>query len=180
MKRSLLFVVLLVCFSCTGNSATKLNSPPDTIYFVDTLGLDSLWQSLVFEKGGCLTGGQYVKDGHFGGEGCVLTQHRKGRPDWRPFFRNPKKDLTEFLISQFTDTSTTHIHTCPFAIAKAGEVAVYCLSKIYLVNWYDFEPFLEYQNREMTDSTDCPQTWLQAILEDPKKRELLIAEWRKL
>lgn len=178
MNRSILFVVFLVCFSNFGNSATQLNSPPDTIYFVDTVGLDTLWHSLVFEQGGCLTGGQYVHNGKFGGEGCVLTENR--RADWRPFFRNNEKDLTEFLISQFADTNTTRIHTCPFFKATAGEVAVYCLSKIHLVNWYDFKQFIEYQNREITSSGDCPQTWLQAILEDPEQRLLLIQEWRKL
>ena len=178
MKRSILFVVLLICFSCTGNSSTKLSSPANTTHLTDSLGLDTLWHSLVFDRGGCLTGGQYVTDGKFGGEACVLTENR--RADWRPFFKHSKKDLTEFLVNQFADTSKTRIHTCPFAIATAGEVAVYCLSKIYLVNWYDFDPFLEFQNRKITSSDDSPQTWLQTILEDPKKRETLIAEWRKL
>jgi hypothetical protein len=171
MRSPALIIIFLLSFSSFGNSTS--NFTPS-----DSTGLDSLWLELAFEKGGCLTGGQHVRNGEFGGEACVLTRNRSG--DWRPFFRHSKKELTDFLINQFADTSETKIHTCPFFAATAGELAVYCLSKIYLVNWYDFEPFLEYKDRELTSSMDSPQTWLQAILEDPKQREVLIAEWRKL
>lgn len=172
MKVPAFIVAFLVSCAAFGSSAINFTSPSDTS------GLDSLWNSLVFQQGGCLTGGQYVTNGHFGGEGCVLTENR--RADWRPFFRHNKKELTEFLIDQFADTSHTRVHTCPFGLATSGELAVYCLSKIYLMNWYDFKPFLEFQNRDITSSDDCPQTWLQRILEDSKRREVLITEWRKL
>lgn len=171
MKASALFIAFLLSFSSFGGATNP-------ILPADNSELEKLWRSLVFEQGGCLTGGQYVTNGHFGGEGCVLTENR--RADWRPFFKHSKKELTEFLISQFADTSTTRIHTCPFMAATAGEVAVYCLSKIYLVNWYDFKPFLEYQKRDITGSADSPQAWLQAVLEDPKRRKQLANEWRKL
>ena len=185
MKSIFLFLVLFSCFSCTGkdniNPSSEIILPTDSFSKPDPISLDTLWQSLVFEKGGCLTGGQRVRDGKFGGEGCVLTSTRSAsRADWRPFFFHPKEELTEFLITKFADTSKTRIHTCPFFLATNGEIAVYCLSKIHLVNWYDFEPFLEYRDREVTDSMDSEQIWLQAILEDPKQREALIEEWLKL
>ena len=172
MRNSVLIIILLLCFSSFGNARVNFTSP------TDTSGLDSLWNVLAFEQGGCLTGGQYVHDGRFGNEGCVLTRNRPA--DWRPFFRYSKKDLTEFLIEQLADTTETEVHTCPFFSATAGELAVYCLSKIYLVNWYDFEPFLAFRDRETTDSMDSPQAWLQAILENPEQREILATEWSKL
>ncbi|MCJ8288726.1 MAG: hypothetical protein HRT58_01740 [Crocinitomicaceae bacterium] len=178
MKSSLLFLILFVGFSCTGKKASNIHLPSDSITTVDSVSLDSLWQDLVFNKGGCLTGGQRVNDGRFGGEGCVLTENR--RVDWRPFFSHPKEELRDFLIEQIEDTSTSRIHTCPFMPASGGEVAVYCLTKIYLINWYDFDPFIEYQDREISSSMDSEQSWVQAILEDPKRREVLIEEWRKL
>lgn len=178
MKSSLLFLVLFVGFSCTGKETSNIHLPSDSITTADSVSLDSLWQDLVFNKGGCLTGGQRANDGRFGGEGCVLTENR--RVDWRPFFAHPKEELRDFLIEQFADTSTSRIHTCPFMPASGGEVAVYCLTKIYLINWYDFDPFIEYQDREITSSMDSEQSWLRAILEDPKRHEVLIEEWRKL
>mgnify|MGYP007025692433 CR=1 FL=1 len=178
MKGLMIFVFLFSAFSCVSKVDTEVQTPSGTIFSQDSLSLDSLWQELVFEKGGCLTGGQRAKDGHFGNEGCVLTNYRK--TDWRLFFNHPKDELTEFLINKFADTTVTNIHTCPFAIATNGEVAVYCLTKIHLVNWYDFNPFHEYRDRETTGGEDCEQTWLQAILEDPKQRAVLIDAWQKL
>lgn len=181
MRSSLLFLILFIGFSCTGKETSNIHLPSDSITVVDSVSLDSLWQDLVFNKGGCLTGGQRVKEGRFGNEGCVLTNKRNPkRVNWRPFFAHPKEELIDFLIEQFADTSTSRIHTCPFMPASGGEVAVYCLTKIYLINWYDFEPFIEYQDREITSSMDSEQSWLQAILEDPKQRAILIEEWRKL
>lgn len=178
MKSSLFFLILFVIFSCSGKDGSNIHFPSDRVSVVDSISLDSLWQELVFEKGGCLTGGQRVVDGKFDNQHCVLNSTR--RVDWRPFFSHPKEELTEFLIGKFADTSKTRIHTCPFYSATNGEIAVYCLTKIYLVNWYDFEPFAEYRDREITDSMDSEQSWLQAILIDPKQRAVLIEKWREL
>ena len=168
MKHSLFFLFLLISVTCSGRGQIEQ----------DSISLDSLWHELVLKKGGCLTGGQRTRDGKFGSEACVLTDNR--RVDWSPFFAHPEEELREFLISKFADTSKTRIHTCPFYSATNGEVAVYCLTKIYLINWYDFEPFATYNGREISGSMDSEQVWLQAILEDPKQRKVLIEEWRKL
>ena len=181
MKLFLVILVLFIGFSCKVKEASKPNLPSDRISEVDPVSLDSLWQNLVFEKGGCLTGGQRVRDGEFGNEGCVISsKYRSKRADWRPFFDHSKEELTEFLIGKFSDTSETKVHTCPFYSATSGELAVYCLVKIHLINWFDFEPFLAYQDRQATDSMDSEQTWIQGILADPKQRAILIEEWLKL
>ena len=178
MRNWLIFLLLFPVTSHTVMGNSEIQFQLDHFSPKDSLSLDSLWQTLVFEKGGCLTGGQRVINGKFGGERCVLTNDP--RVNWEPFFMHPKKELTEFLIAKFTDTTTTNIHTCPFYTATNGEVAVYCLTKIYLVNWYDFEPFLAYRDRQTTGGDDSEQTWLQAILADSKQRALLVEEWRKL
>lgn len=181
MKSVLIFVVLFIGYSCQGKPVitSKTAKPAETQSRVEPINLDSLWQFLVFDKGGCLTGGQHAHDdGTFGGEGCVLTDNQQD--GWKPFFYHPKEELRNFLIAQLADTSITRIHTCPLMPASEGEVAVYCLAKIYLMNWYDFTPFLEYQDREVTGVMDSEQSWLQAILENPKQREVLIQEWQKL
>lgn len=140
------------------------------------LTIDSLWNYLIFTKGGCLTGGQHVHDGKFGWEACVMTRDK----DWDIFFDKNKKELSDFLIEEISsDTTETEIHTCPFYSAIPGEVAVYCLQKIYGLNWYDFDEFKEYQNKETTGSKDNYQAWLQKILFNKKQRAVLIKCWKK-
>ena len=134
--------------------------------------IEEQWNQLVFEKGGCLTGGQHVHDGIFGSEGCVMMNE-----EWEAFFQNDERDLSFFLIGLMADTTETHIHTCPFYSARNGEVAVYALHKIYKINWYDLEPYQEYRDREITSGTDSHQGWLWAILEDEEQCELMKAEW---
>jgi len=137
---------------------------------------DSLWSHLVFKKGGCLTGGQHVHEGNFGGEGCVMSNSK----EWDIFFNRNKSEITEFLIEKISeDTTKTYIHTCPFFIAMEGEVAIYGLQRIYKLNWYDFDEFIEFQNRKSESSTENHQAWLQGILKDKKKRETLISCWNK-
>ena len=60
-----------------------------------------------------------------------------------------------------------------------GEVAIYGLQRIYKLNWYDFDEFIEFQNRKSESSTENHQAWLQGILKDKKKRETLISCWNK-
>lgn len=136
---------------------------------------DSLWHYLIFEKGGCLTGGQYNWKGKFGNEGCVMTRNK----EWDIFTKRNKTVLTDFLILKLPSTDTTNIHTCPFFVATEGETAVYTLHKIHGKNWYDFKYFSQYKTRETTSSLDSRQTWLQDVLGNKKDRNKLIAYWRK-
>lgn len=129
MRCLLIFLIPIIGYSCHEKPVETPNivESTETQPCVERINLDSLWQVLVFEKGGCLTGGQRVHDGSFGGEGCVLTDDFKGN-GWKSFFSQPKEELKDFLIPQLADTSTTRIHTCPFFKATNGEVAVYCLT----------------------------------------------------
>lgn len=178
--KSLLIIITLLCKygSCSAQPILKTTTCSNLVVATadDTLKtqIDSLWNKLAFEKGGCLTGGQYSYNGVFGGEHCVLTDDA----EWKRFFTYPQKELSEFLISKMSDTTATRIHTCPFYHATAGELAVYCLQRIYRINWYDFKEFEEYKNREITHSLDCHQAWLQKILSDRKKRTVLENLWR--
>jgi len=120
---------------------------------------DSLWNHLAFQTGGCLTG---------------------DKKDWKIFFARDKKQLTDFLITKLTgDTTKTRIHTCPFFEATEGELAVYSLQNIYRMNWYDLEEFKEYQDKESENSIENHQSWLQRILQDEIRREILINCWKK-
>jgi hypothetical protein len=170
------------------------------------ISLDTLWKALVFEKGGCLTGGQYIYNGKAGHEGCVLASGEyiefsafqqlstaaqnkylekpyadtiHGKLEWTTFFSFDSTKLTYFLLQKLADTSTTKIHTCPFSMATSGEVAVYCLQRMYLINWYDFQGFEEYEYRDSEGSKENKQLWLQAILRDDKKRVTLSECWIK-
>lgn len=182
MKRGVKLLILLGflftntgCFGQTVSNEVELSNKKQLP--ITSISLDSMWNENVFQKGGCLVGGQRVKNGRFGNEACVLTNRKE---NWRPFFIQPKDSLRTFLILQFADTATTKIHTCPCMPATNGEVAVYCLSKIYLTNWYDLEPFLAYRDKERTDCMNSEQAWLKALLADPQQRQLLIDEWMKM
>lgn len=140
--------------------------------FEKTLPLDSLWNNLIV-KSGCLVGGQHVEKGRFGGDGCVMTSS----PFWDGFFDRSKEELTPFLVDKFSSKRETALHVCPFFNALENELAVYCLHKIYLKNWYDFEGFKEFKNKEQSLDTDNYQTWLRVILEDKMKCKTLRGLW---
>lgn len=143
----------------------------------EVISLDSLWNKLVFNNGGCLTGGQRVRNGSFGNEGCVMSEYRKNRSGWNDFFAYSKNKLTPFLIRKLSDTTSTKIHTCPCMFASIGEVAVYALQNIYKKNWYDLEGFEKYASKETSSCLDSEQSWLWDILENEKRREKLAKQW---
>jgi hypothetical protein len=92
------------------------------------------WDSLTNVKG-CLSGGQWIKDKKWGGEGCILTIDKA----WNSFlFETDKGELALFLINQLSDKTTTQIHTCPYENATKGELALYCLQGISKVNFDEF------------------------------------------
>lgn len=141
--------------------------------------LDSLWNALVFIDGGCLTGGQNLRNGRFGSEACVMTDPRKSKK-WNAFFRgHSKKQLTGFLCSKFADSSKTKLHVCPCFNATNGEAAVYALHKLHALNWFDLEEFQSYAIKKTSGCSDSYQVWLKALLAKAESREILKAAWLK-
>ena len=136
---------------------------------------DSLWQYLAFEKGGCLTGGQYGRNGAFGGETCVMRRAK----EWEIFFGREEEKLTHLLLSKIADTTTTHVHTCPYFNATEGELAVYALQFLYEVNWFNIEPFQSYRDKDIEEADDNMQAWLQQILADEEQRNVLLGFWQR-
>ncbi|MEX2484998.1 MAG: hypothetical protein WED10_10575 [Brumimicrobium sp.] len=187
----IIFILIVQQMSCHGQvdisfSEQKDSSGRDSIAVnedsVETnqvISLDSLWNKLVFYDGGCLTGGQRVRNGRFGNEGCVMSGYGRNRKEWNEFFSYPKTELTPFLISKFSDTTSTKIHTCPCMAARNGEVAVYALQNIYKKNWYDLNGFTKYASKESSSCMDIEQSWLWDILENEEQRENLTKQWLK-
>ena len=192
IQKTILILTLFLIFSCVSkskdNNVEIILKESSTEYeeksrigsiknddFLET-SIDSLWDNLIFKKGGCLTGGQYVYNDKFGNEGCVMSNSE----GWEKFFNKDIKLLSNFLIDKISnDTTKTNIHTCPFFTAMEGEIAVYGLQKLFRINWYDFNEFNEFQNRQSESSTENHQAWLQNILKNKKKREILINCWKK-
>lgn len=186
MRIVLLFISFALLYSCNGK--TSINDEKLEAYgrvsedslTTNRVSMDSLWHELVFINGGCLVGGQHVKNGKFGNEECVMTDFRRRGKKWLVFYSNfSKAEQTNFLLSQLADTSATKIHTCPCFIAANGEVAVYALQYIFRKNWYDLEGFEEYATSEGTDCTNNEQAWLLEILTKKKKRDNLKAAWER-
>lgn len=164
--------------SCHKQSISKTD-PNEFIEKTNSQGhstkIDSLWNILIHQNG-CLTGGQYHKDGRFGNEGSIMERSVK----WKNFYKLPKDSLTYFLLSKFDKTDSTSIHTCPFFNATEGELAVYVLQRIHGKNWFEFPEFQEYEIRnnnppELPIGNDFNfQNWLnKEILQVPSERKKL-------
>jgi hypothetical protein len=133
--------------------------------------LTQIWDSLCI-RGGCLTGGQGVSGGKFGGEGCAFSIDKR----WKDFlYETDKKQLAEFLIAQIPNKKTTKIHVCPFNTATKGELAIYCLQGISLVNFQELSPELE----ALQKTHIYEQTWILEIQNSKKQRENLQKLWRE-
>lgn len=148
----------------------------------ESLSIDSLWQ-IVKYKNSCLTGGQNFENGHFGNEGCVMTNSK----EWKALFNKPKKELTEFLITKLEKSDTTKVHTCPFFLATEGELAVYTLQGIHKKNWFEFEPYKKYslkvqneENYSLLGNRNSYQAYLtDSILANEKELQNLSVFWIK-
>jgi len=184
MKLFLSILILLFLYSCNvGNKNNEANKDrlelvpePDKelrleyernekFYKMET---DSLWNYLA-KQGGCLTGNQYSLFVENSGEDCVMVESEI----WDIFFKRDKKELTDFLFSKMADTMESSIHTCPFDVATNGELAVYCLQKIHGKNWFDFNDFNEFANKQSISDTENYQIWLRDLLNNKKKRKTL-------
>lgn len=168
---TLLFSVFVLCINQL-NAELKMVIPHvpniEFVKIMQTYSISELWNVLVFEKGGCLGGEQYINETEF---------RRKEKPlvfsetEWEKFSDNDKGVLTNFLIAKLSDTTRTKVHTCPFFMATNGEMAVYSLQHIHKKNWFDFSEFKEYKEKEYKSATEQPQIWLQNLLKNETHRE---------
>jgi len=171
-----ILLLILALISCKNQSRSELRTEIAQIEKTEltkTTQADSiseLWNILIFEKGGCLGGEQYIIESDYkrGEKSLVFSEM-----DWKIFSDNDKGKLTEFLITKLSDTTKTKIHTCPFLQATNGEMAVYALQHIHKKNWYDFTEFKEYKDKEYKSATEQPQMWLQNILKNETGRKTL-------
>ncbi|WP_452222363.1 hypothetical protein [Lacinutrix salivirga] len=141
--------------------------------FIKNIQTDSLtksWNNLVFIKGGCLGGEQYIsnKEHKISEKPLFFSE-----AEWKNFVNFDKLKLTDFLITKLSDTTKTKVHTCPFFGATNGEMAVYSLQHIHKKNWFDFPDFKEYKNKEYKSAKEQPQMWLQNLLKTENNRKKL-------
>lgn len=178
------FLVILTFISCKNHNETKTELNRETLVFKNDVSQIALrqtdsvsekWHLMVFEKGGCLGGEQYIFVKEFKSEPKQLVFNEV---EWKEFAKNDKTRLTEFLLSKLSDTTKTEVHTCPFFVASNGEMAVYALQHIHNKNWFDFTEFKEYKNKKYGSAVDQPQIWLQNILKNEIKRMKLAELYR--
>ena len=167
-----ILLLILTLISCKNQSELKTEiaqiEKTELIKITQKDSISELWNVIVFEKGGCLGGEQYVNETEFKREEKPLVF---SETEWKKFSDNDKGKLTEFLITKLSDTTKTKVHTCPFFGATNGEMAVYSLQHIYKKNWYDFSEFKEYKDKEYKSATEQPQMWLQNILKNETERK---------
>ena len=175
MKHSLnILLLILTLISCKNQSELKTEiaqiQKTELNKITQTDSISELWNILVFDKGGCLGGEQYISETEFKREEKLLVFSEM---DWKNFSDNDKGKLTEFLITKLSDTTKTKVHTCPFFGATNGEMAVYSLQHIHEKNWYDFNEFKDPKYKEYKNATEQPQMWLQKILKNETDRKKL-------
>ncbi|MFD0991693.1 hypothetical protein [Tenacibaculum geojense] len=177
-----ILLLILTLVSCKNQTETNSEMNKVTAEFTKEIPqielqqtdlISEQWNFMVFEKGGCLGGTQYVTEKKREIPTMVFSE-----TEWKKFAKNDKTKLTEFLISKFSDTTKTKVHTCPFFGATNGEMAVYSLQHIHNINWLEFSEFKEYKNRKYGNATDQPQMWLQNILKNETKRNKLAELYR--
>ena len=176
LKILLLFFTLISCKSQT-ETKSELNNKTDELTkkipkteLQQNESISEEWNFMVFEKGGCLGGTQYVSEKKREIPTMVFSEK-----EWKKFAERNKTELTEFLISKLSDTTKSNVHTCPFFGATNGEMAVYALQHIHGRNWYDFNEFNKSKYKEFKNATEQPQMWLQNILKNKIER-LKLAE----
>lgn len=188
MKHALnILLLVFTLISCKNQSESKPKLSVETAELTkdfsqpeiqQTDSIAEQWNFMVFEKGGCLGGTQFVTETKREIPTMVFSEK-----EWKKFAKNDKTELTEFLITKLSDTTKTKVHTCPFFGATNGEMAVYSLQHIYQKNWYDFPEFKQNKDKEYKNATEQPQMWLQRILESGTERkklaELFYSEMRK-
>uniref|UniRef100_UPI00404AD988 hypothetical protein n=1 Tax=Flavobacterium sp. TaxID=239 RepID=UPI00404AD988 len=172
-----ILLVALITVSCKNQTESssdlnieivELTKEPTENESQKTVSIEEQWKFMVFEKGGCLGGTQYVEETKREIPTIVFSEK-----EWKKFIENDKTELTHFLIGKLSDTTETKIHTCPFFGATNGEMAIYSLQHIHNKNWFDFSEFKEYKDKEYKSAIEQPQMWLQDILKNETKRKKL-------
>lgn len=183
MKNSIKILLLILTFvSCKNHTETKSTLNNKTVELTkkfsqveiqQTNSITEQWNFMIFEKGGCLGGKQYVTKTKRDIPTLVFSEK-----EWKKFAKNNKTELTEFLITKLSDTTKTKVHTCPFFDATNGEMAVYSLQHIHGKNWYNFSEFNKPKYKKFKSATEQPQIWLQNILKNKTKRTKLAQLYR--
>lgn len=183
MRNSLkILLLILILVSCKNQTETKSELKTETAELTkeipqmelqETDSIAEQWNFMVFEKGGCLGGTQYVTKKKREIPTMVFSEK-----EWKKFAENDKTELTDFLITKLSDTTKTKVHTCPFFGATNGEMAVYSLQHIHKKNWFDFKDLKKIRNKECRSATDQPQIWLQNILKNETERNKLVELYR--
>lgn len=136
--------------------------------------IETTWTYLADSIGGCLVGDQYCYDKKFRGKACCLDNRW-----WQVLFEYDKTELSDFLVQQLNDTTTSRVHTCPYFNASKGELATYCLHRIYKVNWYDLDSgYFKYIDGSLVQSEDYYS--LQEVLQNLLENEDELKKMKKL
>ncbi|CAM1361818.1 conserved hypothetical protein [Tenacibaculum litopenaei] len=179
LKILLLFFTLI---SFKGQTKIKCESNIETAKMIQetpltvsqhTESIAEQWNYMVFEKGGCLGGTQYISEKKREIPTMVFSEK-----EWKQFAKNEKTALTEFLITKLSDTAKTKVHTCPFFSTTHEEMAIYALQHIHGKNWYDFSEFNDSKYKVFKSATEQPQIWLQHVLNNKTKRSALAQLYR--
>ncbi len=165
------FVIIVVVFIIGYAMINEIFHIPDS-------KIETTWTYLADTTGGCLVGGQYCHDGKCRGQACCLDNRM-----WQVLFEFDKKELSYFLVEQLNDTATSKVHTCPYFNASKGELATYCLHRIYKINWYDLDSsYYKYIDGSLEQSKDyySLQEVLQGLLENEVEVENMKRKWTEL
>lgn len=136
------------------------------------------WFFLADSVSGCLVGGEYCYNGKCGGEGCCFDIDER----WENFFKQNEIEIAEFLLTQLSDTTKTKVHVCPFFVATKGELAIYCLQRIYKINWFDLDTkYSKYTDGTLMGGVDyySRQAELQKELSSNDGIVLLTGKWKE-
>jgi hypothetical protein len=179
MNKIIAILLILLQFNCSENPKNVQKAPPQyvadsakqKVNFYSDAALKQLWDSLCRKKG-CLTGGQHVYQGRFGGEGCAFSIDSQ----WINFlYQTDKQQLATFLINQIPDKKGTQTHTCPHDLARKGELAIYCLTGIFKVNYYELSPELQ----RLSEKNIYHQKWIWEMQKSKKQMKYLQELWRE-
>ncbi len=104
LRFSQLLVFILVFTACDKKtksikSKTENKEVSSSPINFNEMEIDSLWNFLLFKQGGCLVGAEYVSNGKFGSEACVMS----ASPSWKNFFDRDKQEIQDFLLSKISN-----------------------------------------------------------------------------
>jgi hypothetical protein len=136
------------------------------------------WDNLSDSISGCLVGFQNGKGGKYSHRASTFDMRR----EWKLFWKNDTTALANFLVQQLSDTARTKTHVCPFVNATRGELAIYCLQRLYRVNWYSLSDDVLFKDgagyQDENDDFVTGQTQLLKVLSTEAGVKLLGEKWR--